>query len=109
MPDIRSLELKPDCSKRAIETILTELEQDELERLAIDIIREQRYRLAKAQELYELLGTLGQGSGEDSLADQRRHEYRLALVMMKAHHPIAVTVINKLGYMPPLPEDMIRQ
>ena len=109
MPDIRSLELKPDCPKHAIETILAELEQDELERLAIDIIREQRCRLAKAQELYELLGTLGQGSGEDSLADQRRHEYRLALVMLKAHHPIAATVINKLGYIPSLPEDITRQ
>ena len=109
MPDIRSLELKPDCSRYAIETILAELEQDELERLAIDIIREQRCRLAKAQELYELLGTLGQGSGEDSLANQRRHEYRLALVMMNAHHPIAAIVIDRLGYIPQLPEDMIRQ
>ena len=109
LPDIRSLELKPDCPKHAIETILAELEQDELERLAIDIIREQRCRLAKAQELYELLGTPEQGSGEDFLVDQRRYEYHLALVMMKAHHPIAATVINKLGYTPPLPEDMIRQ
>jgi hypothetical protein len=29
--------------------------------------------------------------------------------MMKAHHPIAATVINKLGYMPLLPEDTILQ
>ena len=109
LPDFLSLELKPNCSRHAIETILAQLEQDELEQLAIDIIREQRCRLAKAQELYELLGTLEQGSGDDSLVGQRRHEYRLALVMMKAHHPIAATVINKLGYMPPLPEDTIRQ
>ena len=41
----------------------------------------------------------------DEETEDLRHDYRLALLMMRAYHQITSAVIDKLGRVPRLPED----
>lgn len=81
------------------------LNETALERVALDVIREQRRILEQAQALYEKLSTLEAEASLDEEIEDLRHDYRLALLMMRAHHQITSAVIDKLGHVPRLPED----
>ena len=100
-----SLNLELSSPKHSIAAILAGLNEPALERVAIDVIREQRRRLEHAQALYEKLSALKAEALPDDETENLRHEYRLALLMMRAHHQITSAVIDRLGRVPRLPED----
>lgn len=104
LPEPNSLNLEPSSPKHSIAAILTGLDEAALERVARDVIREQRCRLEHAQALYEKLSALEAEAPLDEETEDLRHDYRLALLMMRAHHQIASAVIDKLGRVPRLPE-----
>lgn len=85
--------------------MLAGLNEVALERLALDVIREQRRHLEHAQSLYEELSELEAEAPVDEGTEDLRHDYRLALLMMRTHHQITSAVIDKLGRVPRLPED----
>ena len=105
MPEPISLNLEPSSPNHSIAAILAGLNEAALERLALDVIREQRRHLERAQTLYEKLSVLEAEAPLDEETEDIRHEYRLALLMMRAHHQITSAVIDKLGRVPRLPED----
>ena len=87
---------------RPIVTILDELTADELSRLAIEVVRENRRRLEETQSLFEQIEELIAADTED---DDLRHSYRLALLGLKVHHELVRIVIDTLGYVPEMPPD----
>jgi hypothetical protein len=105
LPEPISLNLEPSSPKQSIAAVLAGLDESALERVAIDVVREQRCRLEHAQALYEKLSVLEAEAPLDEQIEDLRHEYRLALLMMRAHHQITSAVIDKLGRVPRLPED----
>ena len=105
LPEPISLNLEPSSPKHSIAAILAGLNEVALERLALDVIREQRRHLEHAQTLYEKLSTLEAEAPVAEETEDLRHDYRLALLMMRAHHQITSAVIDRLGRVPRLPED----
>lgn len=105
MPEPISLNLEPSSPKHSVAAILAGLNESALERLAIDVIREQRRHLEHAQTLYEKLSALEAEAPLNEETEDLRHDYRLALLMMRAHHQITSAVIDKLGRVPRLPDD----
>ncbi len=105
LPEPISFNLEPSPPKQSIAAFLAGLNERALERVALDVIREQRRRLEHAQALYEKLSTLEAEAPLDEAAETLRHDYRLALLMMHGNHQIASVVIDKLGRVPRLPED----
>ena len=99
-----ALNLEPSSANHPIAAILAGLNESALERVARDVIREQRSRLEHAQALFEKLSTLEADAPLDEETENLRHEYRLALLMMRAHHQVTSAVIDKLGRVPRLPE-----
>ena len=102
---LEPISLELSSPKHSIAAILAGLNEPALERVAIDVIREQRRRLEHAQALYEKLSALKAEALPDDETENLRHEYRLALLMMRAHHQITSAVIDRLGRVPRLPED----
>ncbi|NDW07697.1 transcriptional repressor TraM [Jiella pacifica] len=100
LPKMRSVHLKPTSAGGSIAAILDGLDGSELERLACDVIREQRRRLEEAQNLYDRLGSNAVCGADDAGPDEVWHDYRFALLMMKAHHQIVSAVLDELGYVP---------
>ena len=105
LPEPIRLNLEPSSPKHSIAAILAGLNDVALERLALDVIREQRRHLEHAQTLYEKLSVLEAEALLDEETEDLRHDYRLALLMMRAYHQITSAVIDKLGRVPRLPED----
>ncbi|MGQ2904947.1 MAG: transcriptional repressor TraM [Neoaquamicrobium sediminum] len=105
MPEPISFKLEPSSPRHSIAAVLAGLNESALERVALDVIREQRRHLEHAQALYEKLSTLEAEAPLDEETENLRHDYRLALLMMRAHHQITSAVIDKLGRVPRLPED----
>jgi hypothetical protein len=97
LPETNILNLDPTSPQQSIAAVLADLDDAELNRLAIDVILEQRRRLEHAQDLFDRIEKVD--TTREKL-DDLRHHYRLALLMMKAHHQIASAVIDKLGYVP---------
>ncbi|WP_223479854.1 transcriptional repressor TraM [Oricola indica] len=105
MPEPISLNLETLSPKQSIAAILAGLNEQALERVALDVIREQRRFLENAQTLYEKLSVLEAEAPLGDETEDLRHDYRLALLMMRAHHQVMSAVIDKLGRVPRLPED----
>ena len=105
LPEPISLNLEPTKPKHSIAAILAGLNDVALERLALDVIREQRRHLERAQTLYEKLSVLEAEAPLGDETEDLRHDYRLALLMMRAHHQITSAVIDKLGRVPRLRQD----
>jgi len=103
LPAPTDIDLDAHSTKHSIATVLAELAPDDLERMAIDVIREHRRRLADAQDLHDSLNA--QGDDEED----RLYSYRLALVMVKLHHQLVAMIIDKLGYVPAVPDDQTMQ
>ena len=105
MPPMRAIEVGPDTASvsKTISRILEDLSPKELERLALEVILENRHRLDKAQALFDDLEGL---PTQDAVAlAQLRHDYHVALVMLHNHHQLVSTVIAALGYLPTLGEE----
>ncbi|MAZ15911.1 MAG: hypothetical protein CL535_06210 [Ahrensia sp.] len=105
LPEPISLNLEPSSSKHSIAAILAGLNEVALERVAMDVIREQRRHLEHAQTLYEKLSVLEAEAPLGDEIEDLRHDYRMALLKMRAHHQITSAVIDRLGRVPRLPED----
>lgn len=83
-----------------IRTLLGDLTPDELERVAIAVIREHRSRLQRAQDLFDEVARLeAAGSGDEEL-QQVNHDYRIATLNLYAQHQLVSMVVERLGYVP---------
>lgn len=80
----------------AVRRLLSELSTEELEPLAVEVIREHRRHLQRAQELFEGIES---PTGVEGLV-QRRHDYRMALLNLHGQHQLVGLVVAALGYVP---------
>ncbi len=87
---------------RPIVTILDELSAEELSRIALDVVRENRRRVDEAQSLFEQLERPDTADTSDT---DLPHAYRLALVELKTYHELVRLVVNALGYVPEVPPE----
>lgn len=83
-----------------IQSLLTDLTADELERVAAAVIREHRSRLQKAQDLFEEIGRIETRGGQDKDLGPLRHDYHIAMLNLHAQHQLVSLVVNRLGYVP---------
>lgn len=83
-----------------IHTLLAELTKDELERVAVTLVREHRTRLNTAQNLFEEIGR-SEAAGTEGLDLERlQHDYHIAMLNLHAQHQLVSLAIDKLGYVP---------
>lgn len=98
-PDIDLGPGRPATSS-AIQALLAELTENELEQVAVEVIRENRSRLQKAQELFEKIGRLDAAGSTDEQLGQLRHDYRIAMLNLHMHHQLVGLVVERLGFVP---------
>ena len=83
-----------------MQALLGDLTGHELERVAVAVIRENRSRLQKAQELFEEIDRIeGAGLPNEQL-EQLRHDYRIAMLNLHTHHQLVSMVVERLGFVP---------
>lgn len=88
------------ATSSVIQALLSELTENELEQVAVAVIRENRSRLQKAQEIFEEISRLeGAGSTDEELGPLR-HDYRIAMLNLHVQHQIVSLVVERLGFMP---------
>jgi hypothetical protein len=83
-----------------IQTLLEHLTADELERVAVAVIREHRCRLQKAQDLFEAISRREAAGGQHDDLDPLQYDYRIAMLNLHAQHQLVRMVVNRLGYVP---------
>lgn len=88
------------ATSSVIKALLADLTEDELEQVAIAVIRENRNQLQEAQELFEEIGRLEAAGSTDKQLGQLRHDYRIAMLNLHAHHQIVSLVVECLGFVP---------
>lgn len=92
-------------AERSIASLFENLSEVERERLAIDVIKQNRRYLEHAQNLFERLRDSNEAIAAhgDVRRDDLRHEYHFALVNLSGHHQVVRAVIDALGYVPDVP------
>lgn len=88
------------ATSSVIQALLAQLTEEELEHVAIAVIRENRTRLQKAQELFEQIGRLEAAGPPDARLEQLRHDYRIAMLDLHAQHQVVSLVVERLGFLP---------
>ncbi len=83
-----------------IQTLLEELTCDELERVAVTVIRQHQCRVQKAQDLFEEIARLETAGDKPEDLDRLQHDYRIAMLNVHAQHQLVSLVINRLGHVP---------
>ena len=90
----------PAATSSVIKALLAELTEHELEQVTVEVIRENRSRLQRAQELFEELDRLAAAGSTDKHLAQLRHNYRIAMLNLHAQHQVVSLVVERLGFVP---------
>lgn len=90
---------------RPILSVLEGLSSDELARLAVDVIRENRRRLDRTQSLYDQLEKPIAGNAPGPDPGDLQRDYHMALLELKLHHELVRLVIDVLGHVPETTQD----
>ena len=89
---------------RPVLAILDGLPSEEVSRLAVEIIRENRRRVDLAQSLFEKLEEPETADSSHHGLEDLRREYHVAMLELKIHHELVRLVVDVLGYVPELDE-----
>ncbi|MBN9310969.1 transcriptional repressor TraM [Devosia sp.] len=96
----RAVEPDTAATSTAVRRLLSELSIEELEPIAVEVIREHRHRLQRAQDLFEAL----ERNDEDPVAGEEvvrlRQDSRIAMLNLHGQHQIVSLVVAALGYVP---------
>jgi hypothetical protein len=84
----------------AIDHVLGEMSIEELEMVAVDVIREHRRRLQCAQDLFDQLELLDAAADNAIQPGALQHDYRVSLLHLSAQHQLVGAVVAALGYVP---------
>lgn len=98
----RAVAVEPDqaATPTAIRRLLSEISTEELEPLAVEVIRVHRRRLQRAQELFEALERNGEERAPAAALRQLRQDYRMAMLNLHGQHQLVGLVVAALGYVP---------
>ena len=95
---------KGQINVRPVLALLDGLPSEEISRLAVEIIRENRRRVNAAQSLFEKLEKSEAADSSDHALENLRREYHLSMFEIKIHHELVRLVVDVLGYVPEVPE-----
>ncbi len=95
-----AVELDNAATPTAVRQLLSELTSEELEFIAVEVIREHRRRLQCAQELFECIETHDTGRVAVERLAHARQAYRIAMLNLHAQHHLVSLVVAALGYVP---------
>ncbi len=84
----------------AVRRLLGELSTEELEPIAVEIIREHRGRLQRAQDLFDTLERKDEERVTAAELRQLRQDYRMATLNLHGQHQLVSLVVAALGYVP---------
>lgn len=84
----------------AVRRLLSGLSTEELEPIAVEVIREHRQRLQLSQELFETLERKEEERATAAELSQLRRDYRLATLYLHGQHQLVSLVVAALGYVP---------
>ena len=98
----RAVAVEPDkaATSTAVRRILSEISAEDLEPLAVEIIREHRRRLQLAEDSFEVLESKGAASSAIAELRQLQQDYRMAMLNLHAQHQLVSLVVAALGYVP---------
>jgi len=107
----RAVAVEPDkaATPTSVHHLLNEISTDELEPIAMEVIREHRRRLQRAQELFETLELKDEERARAAELLQLRQDYRMAMLNLHGQHQLVRLVVAALGHIPDvdsqLPDD----
>lgn len=81
-------------------TLLEELITEELKRVAVEVIREHRRRLQKAQQLFEEISRLKGTPDRNDRLRSAQHDYCIAILGLHGQHQVVSVVVDRLGFVP---------
>lgn len=98
----RAVAVDPDkaTTPTAVRRLLSEISTEDLEPLAVEVIREHRRRLQRAQDLFESLESKDEDTWDVVDLHQLQHDYRMAMLNLHAQHQLVSLVVAALGYVP---------
>jgi len=98
----RAVDVEPDkaATSTAVRRLLNEISTDELEPLAIEVIREHRRRLQHAEDLFEALERGAEHRSTPAERLQLLQDHRMAMLNLHAQHQLVSLVVTALGYVP---------
>jgi DNA-binding transcriptional regulator YdaS (Cro superfamily) len=98
----KAVAVEPDnaATPTAVRRLLGEISTEDLEPLAVEVIREHRRRLQRAQELFETLERKDEERATAPELRQLRQDYRMAMLNLHGQHQLVSLVVAALGYVP---------
>lgn len=96
----RAVEPDTAATSTAVRRLLSELSIEELEPIAVEVIREHRRRLQRAQDLFEVLERNDEYPAAGAELVRLRQDYRMAMLNLYGEHQIVSLVVAALGYVP---------
>lgn len=111
MRRVEAVEPDTAATPTAVQRILSELSIEELEPIAVEVVREHRRRLQRAQDLFETLERKDEDRATAAELRQLRQDYRMAMLNLHGQHQLVSLVVAALGYVPdvdaPSPADRL--
>ena len=96
----RAVEPETAAMPTAVQRLLSELSIEELEPIGVEVIREHRRRLQRAQDLFEALERNDERPAAGAEVVRLRQDYRMAMLNLHGQHQIVSLVVAALGYVP---------
>ena len=96
----RAVEPDTAATSTAVRRLLSELSIEELEPIAVEVIREHRRRLQRAQNLFEALEPNDENRAASEEVVRLRQDYRMAMLNLHGQHQLVSLVVTALGYVP---------
>lgn len=98
----RTVAVEPDkaATSTAVRRLLNEISTAELEPLAIEVIREHRRRLQRAEELFDTLERAAESGSTTAEQVQLLQDHRMAMLNLHAQHQLVSLLVSTLGYIP---------
>ena len=98
----RAVAVEPDkaATPSAVRRLLDAISTEELEPIAVEVIREHRRRLQRAQESFDALEGGDKKGATAAEPHLLRQNYRLALLSLHGQHHLVSLILAALGYVP---------
>ncbi len=96
----RAVEPDTAATTTSVRRLLSDTSAEELKPIAVEVIREHRRRLQRAQELFETLERKDKERATAAELRQLRQDYRMAMLNLHGQHQLVSLVVAALGYVP---------
>ncbi|MHB1101804.1 MAG: transcriptional repressor TraM [Devosia sp.] len=96
----RAVEPDTAATSTAVRRLLSELSIEELEPIAVEVIREHRHGLQRAQDLFDALEHNDENRAASEELVRLRQDYLMAMLNLHGKHQLVSLIVAALGYVP---------